>query len=432
MGKIRYLIYSAIIIGIFVIIHWIFPTNLSTWVLKIDQLFQGTLPSSDFGLYLGLFILGAFLFFAFVLLYGFDFLASFGKISFPAGSENFQPEISIILPAFNEEAVIGDTLESFLKNDYPKEKLEIIVVASGSNDQTTAICEQYQDRLNLKIITDPLPKRGKPAALNLGLKHVSYGIICIYDADTHLEANTLQNLVRPFYNPEVATTSGSIIVQNWNANALTGGIALEYTWLASMGIFYEIRTKLGRSIWVLGRNYAIRKEVIESFGGWNEDALTEDLHLSAQLAVAKKKIFFVPSSKIYEKVPTSYKAFKQQRRRWVGGFNQGMEAAMKLDKRTVLLRVLSMMHHGQSVCFSLGAVVTAIIFGLIGEFYLMLVCLTIFCFVFGTMVNAVRKYGDGKYRLLLYYLVFIFIDLHMFVNQFRSIKELEWEKTAKE
>jgi cellulose synthase/poly-beta-1,6-N-acetylglucosamine synthase-like glycosyltransferase len=430
LGKIRYLIYGAIITAIFVCIHWIFPQNLSLWAQKIDQLFQGTLSSADFGLYLGLFIFGAFLFFAFVLLYGINFLASFGKIKDPPGSENFSPPISILMPAFNEAKVIGNTFESFLKSNYPKENLEMIVIASGSTDETAAICEQYQDRLNITVLTDPLPKKGKPAALNLGLKYASHEIICIYDADTQMDKNTLSSLIRPLYELSITATSGPVLVRNWNTNTLTKGIALEYTYVSGTGLFFEIRARLGRALWVMGRNYAIRKQVIEEFGGWNEDALTEDLHLSAQLSASKKKIAFVPNAKIYENVPTNYKAFKKQRRRWVGGYKQGLEAAMKLDLRTVMLRNFGMMHYGNSADFSVGALITALIFGLIGEFYLMIICLAIFSFVFGTIINAVRKYGDHKYRLLLYYLIYIFVDLNMFSTQFKSIKELEWEKTT--
>jgi cellulose synthase/poly-beta-1,6-N-acetylglucosamine synthase-like glycosyltransferase len=421
MGKIRYLTYGSFIVGIFAVIHILFPRAWSIWLRDFDTFLIS--PSGGFGVLLGV---GIFLFFAFVLLYGINFLASFGKINYPPGSKNYTPAVSVIIPAFNEEKVIGNMLESLHKTNYPKPKIEIIVVASGSSDRTVAICEQYQDRLNLKILTDPLPKKGKPAALNLGLRHVSYDIICVYDADTEFEPNTLQYLIRNFSNPAIVATSGPVLVQNWSDNTLTRGIALEYTYLSGTGLFHEIRARLGRSLWVMGRNYAIRKKTLEEFGGWNEDALTEDLHLSAQLSAAKKKIGYAPEARIYEKAPNTYEVFKKQRRRWVGGYKQGLDTAMKLDKRTVILRNFGMMHYGNEADFSLGAVITSIIFGLIGEFYLMLICFTIFGFVFGTIINAVRKYGNGKYRLLLYYFVFIFIDLTMFSTQFKSIKDLEW------
>ncbi|NVM52584.1 MAG: glycosyltransferase family 2 protein [Candidatus Helarchaeota archaeon] len=426
MGKIRYLISGSILVGLFAIIHWLFPRDWSRWLQRVDNLLNETL---GFKIFFGF---GLVLFFSFVLLYGISFMASFGKADYPKGSENVTPPISILMPAINEEKIIRDTIISFINTSYPKDKLELIIIASGSEDKTVEICREYQDRLNMKVLTDPLPKKGKPAALNFGLKHTSHDIICVYDADTHLYENTLQYLVRHFHDSEVAATCAPVMIRNLNTNKLTKGIALEYTFLSGTGLYFEIRNRLGRNLWILGRNYSIRKEIIEEFGGWNEDALTEDLHLSSQLSAAKKKIKFAPHAFISENAPTTYEAFKHQRRRWVGGYKQGLNAAMELDRRTVLLRNFGMMHFGNAPDFSLGALITALILGLTGYFYLMLLCLTVFCLVFGMIVNAVRKYGGGKYRLLIYYLVFIFINMFMFINQFRSIKDLEWEKTTLE
>ncbi|TFG05254.1 MAG: glycosyltransferase family 2 protein [Promethearchaeota archaeon] len=428
MGRIRYFIYGTIIVALFAFIHYIFPPEWSRWIQNTNALFSGTNIQ-----HLGLFILGSFFFVVFVLLYGINFLASFGRVAYPEGSEHFTPPLSVIIPAKNEERVIGNTLESFSNSAYPKDILELIVVASGSTDKTVEICHEYKTRhtsLDIKIVTEDLPKKGKPAALNHGLKYATHDLICIYDADTLIRADTLQSLVRHLYNPEIAATSGPVVVRNWDTNILTKGIALEYTYVSGTGLYHAVRDHLGRSLWLMGRNYCIRKAILEQFGGWNEDALTEDLHLSAQLSAAKKKVKYAPHAFISENVPTTFKAFRHQRRRWVGGYKQGLDAAMELDKRTVILRNLAMMHHGNCLDFSLGAILTAIIFGIAGEFFVMIVCLTIFIFPFGTYVNAVRKFADGRYRLLLYYFVTIFIDINMFITQFKSIEKLEWEKTA--
>jgi cellulose synthase/poly-beta-1,6-N-acetylglucosamine synthase-like glycosyltransferase len=428
LGKIRFVLYSLIIIVIFVLIHLLFTftplVSWSTWIQKTNQLFTGGHLK-----FLGLFILGAFLFVVFVILYGTAFLASFGKADYPKGSEGFLPAISVLMPAINEEDIIPDTLNSFVATSYPKEKLELVIIASGSTDRTAEICRGFKDRLNIQVLTDPLEKKGKPAALNYGLKHASNEIIVVYDADTQLQEITLQALVRHLYNPAIVATSGPVIVRNWNDNKLTKGIALEYTYVSGTGLYHEIRNRLGRNLWVMGRNYAIRKKVIEEVGGWNEDALTEDLHLSSQLSARKLKIKYAPGAKINERVPNNYAAFKKQRRRWLGGFNQSLSAAMELDKRSVILRNFGMMHYGHIADFSVGAIIAAILFGLFGELFIMTVCLSIFIFTFGMIVVAIRKYGERKYRLLLYYFVYIFIDLYMFTHQFRSIEEMEWEKT---
>ncbi|MHA1359543.1 MAG: glycosyltransferase [Candidatus Helarchaeota archaeon] len=424
MGKIRYLLYGSIILGIFALIHSLFPREWSYWLRRSDLFFSG--PPFGFRV---MYILGCFFFFAFTLLFGINFLASFGGPRYPKGSKDFTPPISVLMPAINEEKTIGGTLTSFSQTTYPKDNLEIVVIASGSNDKTVEVCREFEDQLNIKILTDPLPKKGKPAALNYGLKHSSHDIILVYDADTQLYENTLQNLVRHLYNPDITATSGPVTPRNWRDNKLTKGITLEYTFLSGTGLYHEIRDRLGRSLWLLGRNYAIRKAVIEELGGWNEDALTEDLHLSAQLSSAKKKIKFAPHAMISEKIPNTKEAFLHQRRRWVGGYSQSLSSAMELDTRTVILRNFAMMHYGHTLDFSIGALIPALIFGLIGEYYIMLICLITFLFGLGTFIMGIRKYSEGKYKLLLYFPVTIYIDITMFRLQFKNYEDLEWEKT---
>ncbi|NVM52585.1 MAG: glycosyltransferase family 2 protein [Candidatus Helarchaeota archaeon] len=426
MSKIRYLIYGSIIVGIFAIIHWIFPRDWSRWLQRVDNLHFET-PGFKilFGFCIAFFI-------AFVLLYGTAFMASFGKTSYPEGSDTFTPPISVIIPALNEENVIGNTLETFHKSKYPKENLELVVVASGSTDKTVEICESYQEHLNIQIITDPLPKKGKPAALNLGLKNATHDFFCVYDADIQIQDDTLKYLVRHLYNPEVDVTIGPVAIQNWNVNKLTKAIAIEFSYMSGAGLYFEIRNRLGRNLWIFGRNYCIRRKVIEEVGGWNEDALAEDMHLSVQLAMLKKKVVHAPHAFASEQAPTDWETYKHQRRRWVGGYKQGLDAAMELDKRAVLLRNFGMLHFGHINNFAVGALITALIFGfIVRDFYVMLVCLVIFFFTFGMSINGLRKYGYRRFRLLLYYLVFFITNLYMFIVQFKNLKDIEWEKTEK-
>ncbi|TFG05257.1 MAG: glycosyltransferase family 2 protein [Promethearchaeota archaeon] len=426
MGKKLYIVYGSIIIGIFAVIHLLFPTEWSTWITWTNEMFRGTLPG-----HIGLFIPAAFFFFIFVVLWGINFLASFGKFKYPPGSENYTPPISVVIPALNEEKVIGDTLESYHLSAYPKDKLELVVVASGSTDKTIEICEQYQKHLNIKIVTEPQTKKGKPAALNLGLKHASNDILCIYDVDNHVKPNTLNALIRPLYDTNIDVTLGPSQIRNRNINCWTKAVFIDNAYFCAMGLFFEIRSRLGRNLWILGRNYAIRRKVLEEFGGWKDDALAEDLHLSVQLSKAKKKFFHVPEAMSLELTPTTWESIKLQRKRWIGGYKQNMDAAMQLDKRTVILRNFGMLHYGHIVNYSVGAIVAAIIFGLIGDFYVMIICLAIFVIIFGTLVNAIRKYGDGRYRHLLSYPWYFVLIFFMFAAQFMNLENLDWYKTEK-
>ncbi|TFG05255.1 MAG: glycosyltransferase family 2 protein [Promethearchaeota archaeon] len=426
MGKKLYLVYGLVIIGIFALIHLLFPPEWSTWITWTNEMFAGTRPE-----HIGLFILGAFFFFAFVILWGINFLASFGKVKYPPGSENHTPPISVIIPALNEEKVIGNTLETYHLSAYPKDKLELVVVASGSTDKTLEICEQYQKHLNIVIVTEPQHKKGKPAALNLGLKHASNDILCVYDADNHVQSNTLNALIRPFYDANIAVTIGPTQLRNRDVNWWTKAVFLDFSYMCAMGLYFEIRHRLGRGLWIMGRNYAIRRSVLEEFGGWNEDALTEDLHLSLQLSKAGKKYAHIPAATSLEITPTTWEGIKLQRKRWVGGYKQNMESSMELDKRSVILRNLGMLHNIHLVNYSVGAIGMAVIFGLIGDFYIMVVCLGVFVIAFGILVNAVRKYGEGRYRCLLAYPWYFVLMLYMFIIQFKDFSNLEWDKTEK-
>lgn len=432
MGKKLYLIYGGIVVAITVVIHLLFSLrpDLSLWVRSINELFTNPPPLFGTPWYF-LFGLGIFFYVLYFFLWGTAFAASFGKVNYPEGSEGFTPPISVLVPAQNEEKVIGDTLESYKTANYPKDKLELVVIASGSTDKTVEICEKYKKDLNIQIVTEAQSKKGKPAALNLGLKHASNDIICVYDADNHVLENTLNALIRPLFDSTIDVVVGPSQVRNWQTNAWTKATYVDFCYFCSMGLYFEVRNRLGRNLWILGRNYAIRKAVIEEFGGWNEDALTEDLHLSTQLTVAGKKFFHVPEAMSTEIAPTTWEGIKKQRNQWVAGYKQSLESAMELDKRSVILRNFGMLHYGHMVNFAVVAIVAALIFGLVGDFFVMTICLIVFGFCMGLVIQAIRKYGQGRYSLLLYFPYYFVLMFYMFAVQFKDLSEVEWEVTDK-
>ncbi|MFN3528234.1 MAG: glycosyltransferase, partial [Candidatus Altarchaeaceae archaeon] len=98
--------------------------------------------------------------------------------------ENYQPNVSIIIPCYNEEKVIKKKLENTLELNYPKEKIEILVVDDGSTDNTSKIVEDFikENKLqNVRIIRQEI--KGKGEAMNSGIKNSKYEIIAICDAN---------------------------------------------------------------------------------------------------------------------------------------------------------------------------------------------------------------------------------------------------------
>lgn len=116
---------------------------------------------------------------------------------------SFFPNISIIVPAYNEEKNIKNNLNSIFSSDYPKKKMEVIVVDDGSKDSTARIARQFP----VNLIKHG-KNRGKIYSLNDGIARAKSDIIITTDADTILEKNTIRLLVKKFQDPKVGAVAG--------------------------------------------------------------------------------------------------------------------------------------------------------------------------------------------------------------------------------
>jgi len=115
------------------------------------------------------------------------------------------PRISILLPAYNEEAVIRDTLENLLRLDYPAERRQILVVSDASTDRTDAIVGEYASR-GVELLRLP-HRRGKTGAENAALPVLRGEIIVNTDASVHVERGALKALIAHFADPTVGVAS---------------------------------------------------------------------------------------------------------------------------------------------------------------------------------------------------------------------------------
>jgi len=184
------------------------------------------------------------------------------------------PLVSIIVPAYNEEKVIGRTIDSLLDLEYPKK--EIIVVDDGSEDQTLAIANSYKGRIKV------LHKRnkGKAFALNYGVYHAKGEIVIVVDADTILKKDAIISIVRQFATSEdVAAVGGNIKVGN-RVNWLTWCQALEY--VTGINIMRRAFDIYGTINMVPGALGAFKKSKLPSTGLYNSDTLVEDFDLTVR------------------------------------------------------------------------------------------------------------------------------------------------------
>jgi len=125
-----------------------------------------------------------------------------------------EPTVAVVMPAFNEEDAVADSIRSLLTVDYPIEKLEIVVIDDGSTDGTLGEIERAAAGSEaVRVISFP-ENRGKRAAMAAGIRATSAAVVAFVDSDSSLEQDALRRIVRGFVEPKVGAIAGHAEVQN--------------------------------------------------------------------------------------------------------------------------------------------------------------------------------------------------------------------------
>ena len=235
--------------------------------------------------------------------------------------EEDYPRVSILIPAHNEEVVIEDTIKAMIRLDYPKDKLEVIIINDDSNDDTGAIIDNYAIKYPfIKAVHTKPPHtgKGKSGALNHGLKTATGEIIVVYDADNTPEPDAVYYLALGLAkDPKAGAMVGKFRVVNANHNILTRLINIEtitFQWLAQAGRWFWFKMST-----IPGTNFAIRRSILEKLDGWDEKALSEDTELSIRVYNMGYYIRFFPEAMTWEQEPETLKVWWKQRTRWARG-----------------------------------------------------------------------------------------------------------------
>ncbi len=248
------------------------------------------------------------------------------------------PKFSIIVPTKDEELVIGRCLDSILNLDYPKDKMEIIIVDGNSSDSTCKVCSEFVEKHSgiIRLIKEK-QSRGKPAALNLALTHVTGEIVGVFDADSVPEKDVLKKVASYFIDKQVTAVQGRTTSLNEKKNILTRVIASEEkAWFQAL---LSGREHLQLFVPLNGSCQFIRRGILDEMGGWDENSLTEDVELALRLVEKKHLIKYAHDVCSAQETPNGLRELVKQRVRWYRGY---METAIKygrlldsLNKRTV-------------------------------------------------------------------------------------------------
>ncbi len=233
------------------------------------------------------------------------------------------PKVSILIPAHNEEKVIAATVEAMLHLEYPRDKLDILVINDGSSDATGAIVSSYakQDsRLRLFNVPPGEGGKGKSRALNLGLRQTDAQFIAIYDADNTPHPSALRYLMAQLLTDRsLGAVLGKFRTVNKRTNLLTRFINIET--LSFQSMLQAGRWQLFKIATLPGTNFVVRRDILDKLGGWDEDAITEDSELSIRIYMEGYRIKYIPYCVTYEQEPESWGVWIKQRTRWVRGNN---------------------------------------------------------------------------------------------------------------
>jgi biofilm PGA synthesis N-glycosyltransferase PgaC len=240
-------------------------------------------------------------------------------------SEGGWPGVTILIPAYNEEQVIGHCVQAALAVDYPD--LEVIVLDDGSRDNTAAAATAAGAAdSRLDVVRDPV-NRGKGDRLNLGFEAARNELVLVTDADTHLHPLAVKRLVaRMNRSALVAAVAGAPHVTNRH-NLLC---ALQILEVASIiGLIRRTQALAGRVGVVAGVLGLFRREAVLGVGGYRGEMATEDIDLSWRLLLAGWHTTFEPAALVGMEVPSTLGPLWAQRRRWARGQGEVMHVHLR-------------------------------------------------------------------------------------------------------
>ncbi|MDW8040535.1 MAG: glycosyltransferase family 2 protein [Nitrososphaerota archaeon] len=256
----------------------------------------------------------------------------------------YRPTVSVLIPARNEERVIGRLLQRMTELTYPKDRLQVIVIDDASKDDTGKIAEQYSKAYNYVSVIhrgEHEGGRGKASALNAGLKHATGEIVLCFDADYYPQRDIVEKLAKEFIDPKVGAVQGRVVVLNEPQNIVTRLVSLER--IGGYRVDQEARDRLGLITQFGGTVGGFRRKLLEELGGWDERMLAEDTDLTFRVYLAGYKVKYVLDAECYEEAVENWRAYWRQRYRWAKGHMQcafkHSISLLKSDKLTFVQKV---------------------------------------------------------------------------------------------
>ena len=230
-----------------------------------------------------------------------------------AKSADVTPSVTLLVPAYNEEHSLGAKLDSCMALDYPKDKLQVIVLSDGSTDGTNAVAERYADRGVELMAFDE--NRGKLAVLRDGMERARGEIVAFSDAACRLMPDSLRRLVRPFADPAVGCVSGVYRVLRPEQAEL--GSEEGFYWRYETFI-KRCESDLASILGAHGSLYAIRRELCPDLAAIR---INDDYEIPVKIVAGRHRAVYAPDAVACEEA-SEMGGFARRVRIAVGNFRQ--------------------------------------------------------------------------------------------------------------
>ena len=241
----------------------------------------------------------------------------------------YNPKITIMIPAHNEEKGIENAINSVLGAEYNNK--EIIVIDDGSTDNTYQIAKKYSDQNLLKLIHRDQASGSKAAALNYGSTYATGNLILCMDGDTVIEPQSLHRIVGHFKDDDVVAVAGNVRIAGGDPGPDSLPVHNLLTKLQSYE--YLVAMELGRRFSTLGFTTIVaiisgafgvfRRNVFESVGKYDKDTITEDFDLTLKMLKrkdsSKNNLKFLGEAVAWTYCPSKLSSWIKQRERWAFG-----------------------------------------------------------------------------------------------------------------
>ena len=233
---------------------------------------------------------------------------------------NKKHKFMAIIPAHNEEMVVGNLIESLKQQNYPKELYDIYVIADNCTDSTAKVAKEAGAIVCERFDPD---HKTKGYALQWFLKqkieeNADYDAFFVFDADNIVDKNFIVNMNKKLCQGE-DVVQGYRDIKNPTDNWITAGYALFY-WTMHR-LYHLARYNIGLSPLLNGTGFMVRFDVVKP-NGWETETLTEDIEFSLKRIIQGKKLGWATDAIVYDEQPTSFKQSWSQRSRWTVGHMQ--------------------------------------------------------------------------------------------------------------